>query len=125
MGGAALFGGFKALTGIFGAFNQSDADRERVRLQFEDSLEKIRRRDFTQKQVLGAAKALGESSGVRHTMGSSAQGALDTMSAEFKKELDWMKRYAIRAKKLGMQQASMDFSKNLIGSVSEGVKSFI
>jgi hypothetical protein len=122
---AAIFGGFKAITGIFGARGQSKADKQRVRLQFEDNLEKIRRRSFTQKQVLGAAKALGEASGVRHTGGSSAQGAIDSMATEFKKELDWMKKYAVTAKRLGLKQARLDYSKNVIGSVTDAVSSFI
>lgn len=92
-----------------GANQQKRLDRRRTQLQYEDNLEKIRRRSFTQEQTKGRAKAYSEASGVLHSGGSSAQGALDTMAREFKYELDWMKKYAKTAKELGMEEANIRF----------------
>lgn len=110
----SLLGGFKTATGIFGAFDQRKLDRQQVEFQYEDNLEKIRRRDFTQKQTLGRAKAFTQASGVRHTGGSTAQGVIDAMSDEFKKELDYMKKYAVTARRLGVKSAKADFTRNLL-----------
>lgn len=100
------------------AGKQKETDRKRVQLSYEDNLEKIRRREFTQEQVKGEAQAYSQAAGVRHTTGSSAQGYLDTMSLEFKRELDWMKDYARRAKQLGMDQASISHKTNVFGALT-------
>lgn len=118
---AAAMGIFDAVSGIFGSNKQKKADEARTQLGYEDNLEKIRRREFTQEQTKGEAKAFSENAGVLHTGGSTAQGTLDTMSREFKYELDWMKQYAERAKSLGLQSASVTASGNRANSVSSGI----
>ncbi len=118
---AAAAGIFSAGMGLFGAGKQEDVDIERVGLAYEDNLEKIRRRKFTQGQVLGVAVAKSQASGVRHTGGSSAQGFIDTMSQEFKKELDWMKAYSERARRLGIKSAGVTADANRLGAVIGGL----
>jgi len=108
-----LLAGFKGITGIFGAGDQRKLERQRVEFGYQDALEKIRRRKFTQEQTLGRAKAIGEASGVRHTGGSTAQGAIDSMALEFKKELDYMKLYATTARRLGVKGAKADYNRNV------------
>ncbi len=118
---AGALGLTQAFTGVVGAFEQRGIDKERVQLAYQDNLEKIRRRSFTQEQVLGETKARSQASGVRHTGGSTAQGTIDVMSTEFKRELEWMQRYAKRARTLGLKSADVDFTKNVMGSLSEGI----
>lgn len=121
---AAIMGGFKTAAGIFGAFSQRGLDEEQTQLEYEDNLEKIRRRKFTQEQTLGQTKAFSEVAGVLHTGGSTAQGVIDTMSSEFRKELAWMQKYAITAKRLGIKRAKSDFSANIFGSIAGGVQTY-
>ncbi len=122
MGAAAALGLFSAGMGLFGASMQHGVEKDRVNLAFEDNLEKIRRRGFTQETILGQAKARSQASGVLHTKGSgsTAQGVLDTMSKEFKKELDWMKYYGNRARKLGMRTADVNLLSNQLGAIGGG-----
>jgi len=87
---------------------QRRIDKERIDLQYKDNLEKIRRRAFTQEQTKGAAKALSETAGVRHTPSSTPQGYMNVMTSEFKKELTWMKHYAVTARRLGLQQSALE-----------------
>lgn len=119
---SAAMGLTQAFTGVVGAYEQLSVDKERTRLSYQDNLEKIRRRDFSQRQTLGTSKARSQASGVLHTGGSSAQGGIDTMTREFKYELDWMKRYAERGLKLGLQSADIDWTKNVMTSLSEGMQ---
>lgn len=97
---------------------------DQVDLGYKDSLEKIRRRAFEQKQTQGTAKAFSESSGVRHVGGSTAQGYLDTMAREFSMEIDWMKSYAEEARRLGVKSAQISYSANrwnsLTGAINTG-----
>jgi hypothetical protein len=109
---------------LFGAGKQETIDKERVRLQYADSLEKIRRREFTQEQILGRTKAFSQASGVLHTGGSSAQGVIDTMSREFRLEIDWMKKFAEKSRELGLKSARADSKANMLkglGSIGQGL----
>jgi len=119
---SAAIGIGKALFGIGGARNQEKADKQQVQLAYEDNLEKIRRREFAQEQTLGTAVAFGENSGVLRTGGSTAQATLDVMAGEFKKELDWMKQYAKRAKGLGVKSARVNRQANIMGAISGGAQ---
>jgi hypothetical protein len=118
---AAAIGIAQAGFGIVGAGKQKDVDQAQAELAYRDNLEKIRRRRFTQEQVKGTAKAFSEHTGVLHTFGSSAQGYLDTMAREFKLELDWMRRFAEEARKIGYARASAAHGANVLGSISSGV----
>lgn len=120
-GAAAALGLFSAGVGLFGASEQAKVDKDRVQLAYEDSLEKIRRRGFTQQQVLGQAKARSQASGVLHTGGSTAQSTIDVMSQQFKRELDWMKRYAAQARRLGMKGADVNKLANQLGAIGGGL----
>ena len=118
---AGALGLLSAGIGLFGAKMQGDVDRDKVELGYQDSLEKIRRRGFTQQQILGQAKARSQASGVLHTGGSTAQGTIDAMSTQFKKELDWMKHYSKRARMLGLRGADVSQFANQIGAISGGL----
>lgn len=108
MGIAALgFGIAQFGMGLWGSSMQSSLEKERVQLGYEDNLEKIRRRKFTQESTKGEAKAFSEAAGVLHTPGSTAQGYLDVMASEFGKELAWMQKYADEARKLGIKSANV------------------
>lgn len=119
---AAAIGIADAAFGIFGSKDQKKLDQQRVQLGYEDNLEKIRRREFDQNTIQGAAKAFSENSGVLHTEGSTAQGFLDTMASEFEKEISWMQKYADEARRLGMEGASVDYHANILNSVTGGLK---
>jgi hypothetical protein len=121
---AAVMGGFKAFTGIFGAFKQDEADQEAIQLRYEDNLEKMRRRKFTMKQTIGKTKAFSENAGVLHTGGSTAQGVINTMAAEFQKEINWMHKFATTQQRLGKKQAKIDFQANIIGAAAGGAQTF-
>lgn len=117
---AAALGIGQAVAGIFGAKKQKKVDQAQTELQYQDNLEKIRRRRFQQEQVHGAATAGTEASGVLHSSGSSAQGYLDTMAREFRLELDWMRKFAEEARKIGYKGASAAHTANVLRSISSG-----
>ena len=119
---AIAMGVFSFAGGLFGASEQKQIEKERARLTYKDNLEKIRRRDFEMEATKGTAKAFSENAGVLHTPGSTPQGFMDTMSSEFKKELDWMKEYAVKARELGMDAASANFKANMFGALTGGVQ---
>lgn len=121
---AALMGGLKAFTGIFGAFQQDELTQEGIQLQYEDNLEKMRRRKFTMKQTLGKTKAFSENAGVLHSGGSTAQGVINTMAGEFHKELAWMHKFATTQALLGKKQARLDLQAGIIGSAAGGAQTF-
>jgi hypothetical protein len=110
--------------GLFGASQQKGIDKEQVGLEYRSNLEDIRRRRFEQRQTIGATKALSETAGVLHTPGSTAQTYIDVMTGEFKQELDFMKFYAERAKKLGMRQAKLNFETGVFGAASAGLQTY-
>lgn len=112
---------FSTGAGLFGASGQRGADKEQVDLAYKDNLEKIRRREFEQEQTFGQAQAFSQNAGVRHTGGSTAQGFLDTMSFEFKKELDWMKEFANKSRSSGMDRANINYSTNVMGAIKGGL----
>lgn len=122
---AAAIGIGQAVGGIFGALKQKSVTKSQTELQFRDNLEKIRRRKFTQEQTLGTGTAFSEASGILHSGGSSAQGFLDTMAREFRLELDWMRRFADEARRLGHRGASAAFTTNILGSISSGISTGI
>jgi len=64
---------------------------------------------------------LTEASGVRHTGGSTAQGFLDVMAGEFRKELDWMSQYAERSRALGMKRANVAHTTGIFNAISGGI----
>ena len=119
---AAAIGIFSAGAGIFGASKQKKVDKAQTELQYQDNLEKSRRRKFTQEATFGAGTAFSQASGVLHTGGSSAQGYLDTMAREFKLELDWMRKFAEEARKLGHKGASAAHTTNVLRSISGGIQ---
>lgn len=119
---AAAIGIGKAITGLLGAHKQRDIEKDRVQLGYEDNLEKIRRRAFQQQTVQGAAQAFSQNAGVLHSGGSTAQGFLDTMSSEFKKELDWMKKYAKTARSLGMKSANLAHRIGSLNAITGGAQ---
>ena len=118
---AAAVGIFTAGAGLWGADQQHEIEKQRVELTYQDNLEKIRRRGFTQEATKGAAKAKSENAGVLHTPGSTPQGFMDVMTSEFRKELDWMKEYAKTAKQLGMDSANLDRKVGGINALSSGL----
>ena len=119
---AAAIGLVSVGFGISGAGQQKDVDEQQAELAYKDNLEKIRRRKFEQRQTQGAAKAFSEASGVLHSGGSSAQGVLDTMARVFTSELDWMKKFASEARRLGHKTASVRHQTNIMGSISGGIQ---
>ncbi len=119
---AAVMGGFKAFAGIFGAFSQDDLTQQGIQFKYEDNLEKIRRRKFTQQQTLGKTKAFSENAGVLHSGGSTAQGVINTMSSEFQKEINWMHKFATTQALLGKKQATLDLQAGILGSAAGGVQ---
>ena len=122
MGAAAIAVGlFTTASGLWGAGQQAELEKDRAQLGYEDNLEKIRRRGFSQEATKGQAKARSENAGVRHTPGSTPQGYLDVMSSEFKKELTWMQTYAERAKRLGMESANVNRKTNSLNAIAGGV----
>ena len=124
MGAAAIaVGVFTAGAGIWGASKQEQLDEDRVELSYKDNLEKIRRRAFTQEQVRGQAKARSENAGVRHTAGSTPRGYVDVMTSEFKKELDWMKKFAKEARRLGMEGAHLKATAAKMNAIKSGIDS--
>lgn len=108
--------------GIWGAGRQKDVDKQSAELSYLDNLEKIRRREFEQEQTKGAAKALSETAGVLHTGGSTAQGVLDVMASEFKKELDWMEKFAKEARRLGIKTADVRAQTGIMRSITGGIQ---
>ncbi len=120
-GAAAAVGIFTFGAGLWGADAQSQVEKDQVELSYQDNLEKIRRRGFTMEQTKGQAKARSENSGVLHTPGSTAQGFVDVMSSEFKKELDWMNKYAKEAKRLGMDSANLNRKIGGLNAFSSGL----
>lgn len=122
MGPLAAFAGIVTFgAGHKGAGEQRDIDKQMVELSYRDNLEKIRRRGFTQEQTKGKAKAFSENAGVLHSGGSTAQGYLDTLSNEFRAELNWMKDYAKMAKKLGLEKAGVDYDANRMAAIQQGI----
>jgi hypothetical protein len=119
---AIALGLAQAIGGIWGASKQKRVDKQKAELAYLDNLEKIRRREFEQEQTQGAAKALSETAGVLHTGGSTAQGVLDTMAREFKKELDWMEKFAKEARRLGIKVADVQAQTNVVRSVTGGIQ---
>lgn len=119
---AAAIGIGKFVSGIFGSNAQRKVDKRQTQLQYEDNLEKIRRREFDQAQTQGQANLLTEASGVRHTGGSTAQGFLNVMAGEFKKELDWMSQYAERSRSLGMKRANVAHTTGVVNSIFGGIQ---
>ncbi len=111
----------KTVAGIFGSNAQRKVDKRQTQLQYEDNLEKIRRREFDQAQTQGQANLTTEASGVRHTGGSTAQGFLDVMAGEFRKELDWMSQYAERSRALGMKRANVAHTTGIFNAISGGI----
>ena len=109
---------------LFGVGAQSKHDKERVELEYQSDLEDIRRREFEQTQIRGTAKAYSEASGVLHSGGSSAQGYLDTMDYQFKKEIDFMKTYAEEARRLGREGASLRKTAGILNAFSSGIGMF-
>lgn len=120
---AAGLGLWEGFTGIMGAFQQRKVEKQKVALEYESNIEDIRRRRFEQRTVEGAAKALSETAGVRHTPGSTAQGYLDTLSSEFKKEIDFSTYFAKRARRLGMTGANLNFQTNFMGALGSSGRS--
>jgi len=118
---AAAAGIFSAGTGLWGAGKQAAMDEKRAELGYQDNLEKIRRREFSQEAALGQGKARSENAGVRHTPGSTPQGYMDVMAAEFKKELSWMQTYAERSKSLGLESAQVNQKVNNLNAISGGI----
>lgn len=90
-------------------------------LEYEDSLEKIRRRRFQTDQIVGATKARGENAGVVHTAGSTPVGYLETMEGEFRKELDWMKKFADTARSLSNKRAAQNKKAATWSALSSGI----
>jgi len=119
---AIALGLAQAIGGIWGAGRQKKADKQSTELAYLDNLEKIRRREFEQEQTKGAAKAFSETAGVLHVGGSTAQGVLDTMASEFKKELDWMERFAKEARRIGIKVADVQAQTSTYRSVTGGVQ---
>ena len=118
---AAAVGIFTFGAGLWGADKQHELEKERALLGYEDNLEKIRRRGYTQEQIKGQTKARSENAGVLHTAGSTPKGYVDAMASEFKKELDWMKEYAERAKRLGVESANVNRKIGGLNAFSDGV----
>lgn len=112
----------QAIGGIWGAGKQKDVDKQQSELAYLDNLEKIRRRKFQQEQTQGTAKAFSEVAGVLHTGGSTAQGVLDTMASEFKKELDWMQKFANEARRLGIKTADVRAQTNIFRAITSGLQ---
>lgn len=119
---AAAVGVASALFGSSSAKKQKVADRKQAYLAFEDNLEKIRRREYTQQQTLGATKALGETAGVLHRENTTPSNYIKEMSSEFKKEIDWMKEYAHRARDLGLTAASVRSQTNTFNAITGGIQ---
>ena len=119
---AAAIGIFSAGAGIFGAKKQKKVDKAQAELQYQDNLEKIRRRKFGQEATFGMGTAFSQASGVLHTRGSSAQGYLDTMAREFRLELDWMRKFADEARRLGYKGASAAYTTNVLQSITSGIQ---
>jgi len=119
---AAAIGIGSAISGLIGSGKQKEVDKAQTELSYLDNLEKIRRRKFEQEQTQGAALAFSEASGVRHTGGSTAQGFLDTMAGEFKKEIDWMQKFAEEARRLGHKGASARAYAGNIQAITGGIQ---
>lgn len=119
---AIALGLAQAWGGIWGAGKQKDVDKAQVELAYQDNLEKIRRRKFQQEQVQGAAKAFSETAGVLHSGGSTAQGVLDTMAGEFKKEIDWMVKFGTEARRIGHKAASIRGKTGTFQAITGGVQ---
>ncbi len=119
---AGALGFTQAFLQIGEAGRQKTVDKAQTELSYLDNLEKIRRRKFEQEQTQGTALAFSEASGVRHTGGSTAQGFLDTMAGEFKKELDWMQKFADEARRLGHKRASVAHRTNVAGAITGGIQ---
>jgi len=118
---AAAIGFGVAAAGHEGAGEQYGIDLDMVELTYQDNLEKIRRRKFEQDQTQGIAQAFSQNAGVTHHGGSTAQGYLDVMATEFKRELDWMKKYAKEARNLGVESASVDYKTNRMAAIKSGI----
>lgn len=114
------FGLFKTGVGLAGAGLQADHEKELTELSYESDQEDIRRREFEQDTIKGAAKAMSENAGVLHTSGSTAQGYLDTMEYQFGKELQFMKDYAERARQLGHDATGLRKMSNIFDSLAGG-----
>lgn len=120
-GFAAVLGLAKTGFGIFGARSQRRADRAATQLTFESNIEDTRRRESEINAVLGAASAVSQTAGVRHSAGSTAQGVLDTMTDAYRNEIQWMREYAFRAKQIGMKQATLNYRSSVLNSIGSGM----
>lgn len=121
MGAAIAVGLFTFGAGLWGADKQHELEKARVELSYKDNLEKIRRRGFTQEATKGKAKARSENAGVLHRAGSTPAGYMQTITSEFKKELDWMKKYAEEARRLGVDSANLNRKIGGLNALSSGI----
>ena len=121
MSAALALGLFTTGVKLFGVDQQSDYEKDVADLEYKSNLEDIRRRQFEQYQIRGTAKAFSEASGVKHSGGSSAQGYLDTMDYQFKKEIEFMKSYAEEARRLGYEGASLRKQAGILNALSSGM----
>lgn len=111
-------------SGLFGSSKQKKIDKAAAELTYKSNLEEIRRRQFEQEQIKGTAKAFSEASGVEHTGGSSAQQFLDTMANEFRKEITWMREYAMQARVLGLKEASLRAQTGAFNALQGGLQTY-
>lgn len=119
---AAGLGILEGISGLFGASKKEKLEKQQTQLEFESNMEDIRRRKLEQEEVIGATKALSETAGVRHTGGSTAQGYLDVMTSEFKKEIEFATMFAKRSRALGMRGARYNRQSNMISSLAGGIR---
>lgn len=120
MSAGLAMGLFTAGMSIWGAGKQAAHEKDIADLEYKSDLEDIRRRDFEQQQIKGQAKAFSEASGVLHSGGSTAQGYLNTMESQFKRELEFMKKYAEESRRLGYEGASLRKTANVFDALGAG-----
>jgi hypothetical protein len=118
------FGILQLGAGLFGSSKQKRVDKAAAELTFRSNKEEIRRREFEQEQIMGATKALSENAGVRHTLGSSAQGYIDTMAEQFGREIAYMKEYADTARKLGLKEAQLRAQTGAFNAIGSGLQTY-
>lgn len=111
-------------SGLFGSSKQKKIDKAAAELTWKSNMEEIRRREFEQGQIKGATKAFSENAGVLHSGGSTAQGYLNTMADEFRKEITWMREYANTARSLGLKEAQLRAQTGAFNALSSGVQTY-
>lgn len=109
---------FAAAAGIQAASSVGSwwLSRDRARLQRRETDEQLRRFNAEAEQRLGMARAAGAASGVEFES-ESLQNYLDSMSTEFRRQAEWMRRAGYRGARITEQAGNFGLVSDLGSSM--------